>query len=42
VCRLSGFAFTPRAWHLPRSQIVIFEYFGRPETEGILASFTFP
>jgi hypothetical protein len=42
VCRLSGFAFTPRAWHLPRSQIVIFEYFGRPETNDILASYTFP
>jgi hypothetical protein len=41
-CRLSGFRFEPRGWHLPVSQIVIFEYFDRPETEGILASFTFP
>jgi hypothetical protein len=40
-CRLSGFRFTPQAWHLPVSQMVIYDYFDRPETAGILASFTF-
>jgi hypothetical protein len=37
-CELSGFTFTPRAWHLTESQIVIFDVIGRPETEAILAS----
>ena len=40
-CELSGYTFHPRAWHLPTSQIVIFDVLGRPETEAILASFQF-
>jgi hypothetical protein len=37
-CELSGFTFTPRAWHLTESQIVIFDVLGQSETEAILAS----
>lgn len=40
-CTRSSFTFTPRAWYLPKSQIVIFDVFGRPETDRILASFRF-
>ena len=40
-CSRSNRTFTPRAWYLPRSRIVIFDVLGRPETEAILGSFRF-
>jgi hypothetical protein len=40
-CDLSGFTFTPRAWHLPESELLIVDLLGHPETEAILASFEF-
>lgn len=40
-CSESGFTFTPRAWLLPRSEVLVVDVFGLPETEAILASFQF-
>lgn len=40
-CRGSHFTFTPRAWFLPTSRVVILDVLGHPETEDILASFRF-
>jgi hypothetical protein len=40
-CSESGFTFTPRAWLLPQSQVLVVDVFGLPETEAILASFRF-
>jgi hypothetical protein len=40
-CSGSNFTFTPRAWSLPTSKIVIFDVLGHPETEAILGSFRF-
>ncbi|HET6952001.1 MAG TPA: hypothetical protein VFI47_16585 [Acidimicrobiales bacterium] len=40
-CSLSSYTFTPRAWHLPESDVLIVDVFRQPETEQILASFTF-
>jgi hypothetical protein len=41
VCERSGFEFGPQAWFLPESQLLIIDVLGQPETEAILASFTF-
>jgi hypothetical protein len=41
VCERSGFEFSPQAWFLPESQLLIIDVLGQPETEAILASFTF-
>jgi hypothetical protein len=41
VCEKSGFEFSPQAWFLPESQLLIIDVLGQPETEAILASFTF-
>jgi hypothetical protein len=41
VCERSGFEFSPQAWFLPESQILIVDVLGQPETEAILASFIF-
>jgi hypothetical protein len=41
-CSESGFTFTPRAWLLPQSKVLVVDVFGLPETEAILASFRFP
>jgi hypothetical protein len=40
-CSESGFTFTPRAWLLPQSEVLVVDVFGLPETEAILASFRF-
>jgi hypothetical protein len=40
-CSASSFTFTPRAWLLPTSRVVIFDVLGRPETDAILASVQF-
>jgi hypothetical protein len=40
-CRESNFTFTPRAWYLPTSRVVILDVLGHPETGDILASFQF-
>jgi hypothetical protein len=40
-CSVSFTTYTPRAWHLPESRIVILDVVGRPETGAILASFIF-
>jgi hypothetical protein len=40
-CSQSAFRFTPRAWHLPESDIVIFDDFAQPEAEAILATVRF-
>lgn len=37
-CELSGFAFSPRAWHVDEAQVLIFDVLGRPETERVLDS----
>ncbi len=41
VCERSGFEFSPQAWFLPESQLLIIDVLGQPETEAILASFVF-
>jgi hypothetical protein len=40
-CGSAGATFTPEAWLLPRSKILILDVFGHPETEALLASFEF-
>jgi hypothetical protein len=37
-CELSGFAFSPRGWHVDDGQILIFDVLGQPETEQVLDS----
>lgn len=41
VCERSGFTFHPRAWHLPRPEILIVDVLEHEETEELLASFEF-
>ena len=41
VCEASGYTFSPRAWHLPESDIVVIDEFGQRGTETVLASFRF-
>ena len=41
VCEASGYAYSPRSWHLPEAGIVVIDELGQPETEGVLASFRF-
>jgi hypothetical protein len=41
VCERSGFEFSPEAWFLPESELLIIEVLDQPETEAILDSFTF-
>jgi len=40
-CMQSGFTFTPRSWHLPKSKIVFVDTLGQAETPAILASVHF-
>jgi hypothetical protein len=40
-CGSAGATFTPEAWLLPRSKVLILDVFGHPETEALLASFEF-
>ena len=41
VCETSGFRFSPEAWFLPESELLIIDVVGQPETEAILQSFGF-
>lgn len=41
VCDISGFEFSPQAWHLSEPEMLIVDLIGRPETESMLASFEF-
>jgi hypothetical protein len=38
TCQVSGFAFTPRVWHLPASRVLIVDVVNRPEVDAILAT----
>ena len=40
-CGADGASFTPEAWLLPRSKILILDAFGHPETEALLGSVEF-
>jgi hypothetical protein len=40
-CGSAGGTFTPEAWLLPQSKILILDMFGHPETEALLASVEF-
>ena len=37
----AGHTFHPQAWYLPKSKVVIFDYFGHPETAAVRASAKF-
>jgi len=37
----AGHTFHPQAWYLPKSKVVIFDYFGHSETASVLASAKF-
>jgi hypothetical protein len=40
-CSVSSVTFTPRAWLLPTSRVLILDVLGRPETDALLASVQF-
>ena len=41
-CQVSGFAFSPRVWHLPASRVLIVDVVNRPEVDAILATLRGP
>ena len=41
TCAESGVEFTPRAWHLPTTQVRFLDLLGAPETPALLASVEF-
>ena len=40
-CQQSSYTFTPRAWYLPVSQVLMFDYIGYPDVDPIVASSRF-
>jgi hypothetical protein len=38
TCQVSGFAFSPRVWHLPTSRVLIVDVVNRPEVDAILGT----